>query len=245
MDPPALADVHLDLLYERDAEGCIVRCRNFEGAPPLVHLVRTSEGNSWLLSASIPEHRRREVHAALSAMPADIDDLEQRPPRIEALQGLLGDGGRELRVERGPAFVFPDGTSKASSRAAILLDPRDASTVAELAWVREVQPVEHPLAVVRNEGDEVVAVCHSARSTAAGAEAGVETAPAYRGRGLAGELVRTWAAAIRDEGRLPLYSTDWSNHASRAVARKLGLVMYGEDCRIDVRGRRTGATPAV
>jgi predicted GNAT family acetyltransferase len=104
--------------------------------------------------------------------------------------------------------------------------------VSELAWVRAVQPHEHPLAVSRKERGEVVAVCHSSRSTLVGAEAGVETAPAYRGRGLAGEVVLAWATAVRVEGRLPLYSTDWSNLASRAVARKLGLAMYGEDCRV-------------
>ena len=30
-------------------------------------------------------------------------------------------------------------------------------------------------------------------------------------------------------GGRPLYSTSWQNHASRAVARKLGLVCYAED----------------
>jgi hypothetical protein len=45
-------------------------------------------------------------------------------------------------------------------------------------------------------------------------------------------VVAAWANAIRAGGRIPLYGTAWSNASSRAVARKLGLVMYGEDFRL-------------
>ena len=102
----------------------------------------------------------------------------------------------------------------------------------ELAWIRDASAAEHPLAVIRNADGEVVAVCHSARLTPAAAEAGVETATAYRGRGFAGAVVLCWAQAVVAQGRLPLYSTNWTNHASRAVARKLGLTMFGEDFSI-------------
>jgi hypothetical protein len=224
-----LAELHLDLLYERDAEGWIARCRNYDGPAPLVHFVRTAEDNRWLLAASIRSHERVEVQAALEALPIGFDDPEQRPPDTRALQDVLG---REARVERGPAFAFPDVLSEPSRRAELLLDPHLTRTVPELAWVRAAKPHEQPLATARNDRGEVVAVCHSSRATAAGAEAGVETASDYRGGGLAGEVTLAWAAAVRAEGRTPLYSTDWSNLASRAVARKLGLVMYGEDCRL-------------
>ncbi len=105
-------------------------------------------------------------------------------------------------------------------------------TVPELAWIREASADEQPLSVARNSGGEVVAVCHSARSTRTAAEAGVETAADYRGRGLAGIVVLGWAAAVIAGGRIPIYSTQWTNQASRAVARKLGLIPFGEDCHI-------------
>jgi predicted GNAT family acetyltransferase len=101
--------------------------------------------------------------------------------------------------------------------------------VPELAWVREALESERPHVVARNEAGEVVSVCHSPRSTPRAAEAGVETASEYRGRGRAGAVTLGWAAAIRADGRIPLYSTQWTNTASRAVARRLGLVPYGED----------------
>src|SRR5262249_52517812 len=71
-----------------------------------------------------------------------------------------------------------------------------------------------------------VSVCFCARASASAAEAGVETAAPYRGRGLASRAVIAWASALRAEGRTPLYSTQWTNHASLAVCRKLELIPY-------------------
>jgi predicted GNAT family acetyltransferase len=61
------------------------------------------------------------------------------------------------------------------------------------------------------------------------AEAGVETDAAFRGLGFAARVTAAWALAIRASGRIPLYSTSWSNTASLAVARKLGLTQYATD----------------
>jgi predicted GNAT family acetyltransferase len=69
-----------------------------------------------------------------------------------------------------------------------------------------------------------VSICFSARVSESAAEAGVETAAEFRGRGLAGLVTSDWAAAIRSSGRTPIYSTSWNNSASLAVARKLGLI---------------------
>jgi len=63
-------------------------------------------------------------------------------------------------------------------------------------------------------------------------EAGVETAPPYRGRGHAAQVVAAWARAVLELGRVPLYSTSWQNEASRAVARKLSLIRFGDDLHI-------------
>ena len=65
--------------------------------------------------------------------------------------------------------------------------------------------------------------------SAAAAEAGVETAARFRGRGLAPQVTAAWALAIRASNRLPLYSTSWSNEPSLAVARKLGLKPCASD----------------
>jgi predicted GNAT family acetyltransferase len=77
-----------------------------------------------------------------------------------------------------------------------------------------------------------VAVCCSGRRTSMAHEAALETAPPYRGRGYAAQVVTAWAGVVRDMGRVPLYSTSWQNEASRAVARKLALIHFGSDLHI-------------
>jgi predicted GNAT family acetyltransferase len=64
------------------------------------------------------------------------------------------------------------------------------------------------------------------------AEAGVETREQYRGRGYGSIAVVAWAAAVRQGGRMPLYSAEWENIASRALASRIGLICYAEDVHL-------------
>jgi hypothetical protein len=42
-----------------------------------------------------------------------------------------------------------------------------------------------------------------------------------------------WARQVRALGLIPLYSTDWSNHASLAVGRKLKLAAFAADFSVE------------
>jgi hypothetical protein len=215
-----LADLHLDVLYERDPSGWLIGTRRTDRLP-LFHLVRTVEGNRLAVSHSVSGDERREFEDGLSREPvlANLVEMEAQAPFLPVPRADY----------RGPAFRFPEPLRPRSGSAELISDPRDERVVPDLSWVREVVPAEHPLAAARNAAGEIVAVCHSARASERGAEAGVETAAEYRGLGLAVEVILAWAAALMAEERTPLYSTKWSNQASRAVARKLGLIQYGED----------------
>lgn len=125
---------------------------------------------------------------------------------------------------RGPAYVLPELAPPADAvevRPGIALHPE----LAARGWMPAEQP---PYVGVVRDG-VVVAVCFSARSTAAAAEAGVETVESYRGQGLGTVAVARWAAAVQASNRLALYSTTWDNLASQRVAAHLGAREYGED----------------
>jgi predicted GNAT family acetyltransferase len=134
------------------------------------------------------------------------------------------DAGATVHQTAGPAFSFP----------AIVELPDDVVTIQDerlldhnfRGWVPgEIAAGRSPVVALIEDGHPV-SVCFSARSSEVAAEAGVETAEAFRGKGLAARVTTAWALAIRDSGRIPLYSTSWTNSASLAVARKLGLVAY-------------------
>ncbi|HLF79800.1 MAG TPA: GNAT family N-acetyltransferase [Dehalococcoidia bacterium] len=232
--PIELADVHLDLLYDRDEAGLLLRSRDPDVSAPLLHLLRTTEGNRWFLSAALSARERSKLVDALTAEPVirDLGEMENRPPVLEGVRPLLATDRSRLKEERGPAFWFGEALPEALGTAEILGESAHVRTVPELSWIRATTARERPLSVARNSAGEVVAVCHSARSTVSAAEAGVETARDYRGRDLAGAVVVEWARAVLAEGRLPIYSTQWTNEPSLAVARKLGLTMFGEDYQI-------------
>lgn len=74
------------------------------------------------------------------------------------------------------------------------------------------------------DGERVVAICHTpGPMTAASAECGVWTDPAFRGRGYAAAVTAAWAALLRPTGRELVYSCDETNASSRRVAERLGL----------------------
>ena len=154
------------------------------------------------------------------------------PDVLEGCRALLG--GERVAVSGGPSYLV---------RPPVRFDvPVRVLRSDEPAHVRLVRPLRPgnwapgeweslcdggegaPWAMIVEDG-QVAAICHTARLTPAGAEAGTWTSPLYRGRGYAAATTATWADLLPD---LQLfYSTSADNRSSRRVAERLGLRALG------------------
>lgn len=237
LDPsldPALPALHLDVLYETDDRGRLLRIRRSDRPVPLAHLLRSPLGNRWLIGAAVPDDTAARLDTAFADEPvAAGDEWEHHEPRcVEVVRALLDPFRRPDLEEpeyRGPAFAFPNDLVPLGDAEVYAPDGDTSLVSSDLSWIATASAEERPLVVVRDEQGVVVSVCHAARSTSDGAEAGLDTVPEARRRGHALAVTSRWAVEVRASGRRPLYSTAWTNEASRAVARRLGLVRYAED----------------
>jgi hypothetical protein len=232
---------HVEALYTHDAAGRILRVREHNGAPaPRFFLGRAAGGVVCRCRHDVADALRRALAASAAADPVDLAaEVASDGRAVDRARyvDLLARAAPVTKVWGGPAFRFPtelpDPSARGAAGAAVVLvtdEHVDVLRPVLPAWVPDVH-LSPPLMALVLDG-QAVAVCGSVRITARVHEAGVDTAAPFRGRGYAPRVVAAWARAVRALGAEPLYSTDWQNAASRAVARKLGLVPYGTDLSI-------------
>ena len=215
MSTPGL---HLRTLYRFDSAGRIVSTR--EPRPsigPSFTLVRGRSERVWAIGARVASDLAEELDA-LAVQESPLNDWQEPPRYAERYRALLGG-----ELSSGPALEFPDRVDAPDGVS--LID--DASLLQRhfRGWTPEEMPGRTPMAAILVDG-QAVSLCACARRTDEAAEASLETAEPFRGRGLAVRVTAAWAAAIQASQRTPLYSTSWENLASRAVARRLGLSIY-------------------
>lgn len=168
----------------------------------------------------VPKDLACRLDALAREEPA-IGDFESDPLHAGRYASLLGGS-----VESGPVFTFPQALP--SPLGIIAIDHVGQLERHFRGWTAEEIPERAPIRAVV-EDSHAVSVCFCARRSAWAAEAGVETAGQFRGRGLGPRVTAAWALAVRAAGLLPLYSTSWRNKSSLAVARKLDLNGCGSD----------------
>lgn len=243
-----LMELRVEALYTHDEAGRLVRVREHNGAPaPRFFLGRTAGGVVCRCRHDVEDALCRALGAAVTEDPVDFaaevasDGRAADPARYV---DLLVRAAPVAAVWGGPAFYFPteipDLATVTGDRppwgppwgAVALVTEVNVDVLRPLlpAWVPDVHR-SPPLMALVVDG-QAVAVCGSVRITARVHEAGVDTAAPFRGRGYAPRVVAAWARAVRALDAEPVYSTSWQNAASRAVARKLGLVLYGTDTNI-------------
>jgi len=196
-------DLHLRTLFILDEHGRIRSTREPRPAMgPIFTLVRGPSSCVWAMRADLASDLATELGRLAAAEPP-LHDPQCLPLHADAYMSLVGG-----QIASGPAFLFPDEMTPATG--VTIVDEVDLLKRHFSGWTADEVPERSRIVAVFESGYPV-SICFCARSSEAAAEAGVETAVAFRGRGFAPRVTAAWAAAIRDTGRIPLYSTTWSN----------------------------------
>jgi hypothetical protein len=214
--------LHLETSFVLDDAGRIASTREPQASPgPVFALVRSTMSCAWAVRSDVTEAVAIELNRFAQEEPP-MSDLRDPPLHADQYTSLIGD-----HVQSGPAFTFPQAIPQ--PLGVVLIEDEQLLECHFRGWVGgEIAAGRAPVMAIIKNGYPV-SVCFSARWSDVAVEAGVETATRFRGRGLAPRVTAAWALAVRASGRTPLYSADWSNVASLAVARKLGLEAYAAD----------------
>jgi hypothetical protein len=184
-------------------------------------LVRGASDVIWGVRKDLPEKIANEFDRLASEEPP-VTDFQAPPLHADAYLSLAGG-----QIVSGPAFAFPDEIARPTDIT--IIDRLDLLERYFRGWTAEEIPWCSPIVAIMDSGYPVSVCFCATRNSAPALEAGVETAAAFRGRGFAPRVTGAWACAIRASGKIPVYSTNWTNTGSLAVARKLGLIQYASD----------------
>ena len=234
VDELELMRLHVEALYVHDGLGRLCRVNQWNGGvPPRLFLGRTRSGHVLRFRTDVDAALVAELTRIWEAarQGPDASPGLQRPACAEALVHALAAHGPVERIWAGPAYAArADAPVRAGGTVEIDAGNADLLRGGLEAWLPDVPHQQPLLAVV--EHARAVALCASVRITDAAHEAGVETVPAARRRGHASRAVAAWITAVRALGATPLYSTDWDNASSRALAARLGLWQFGVDFHV-------------
>ncbi len=237
-DVEQLARWHVEALFHFDARGRMrfVREPGYVepdlDLAPRVFVHRAPTGTTWRVRDDLPDDLASAVDHLLRTeptLPRPPDETDV-PHTRDALLALLEQHAPVHDEHRGPTWWLPDPAHLPST--ATRVTEATAPSLLDLHFAaRRSSPAgwERGGVIASVEDGVAVALCFHARRTDHAAEAGVVTVEAYRGRGHARAAVAAWTRLVNASGRVALYSTDWTNHASRRVASALGAVPYGED----------------
>jgi hypothetical protein len=222
--------LHADTLFTHDPAGRMVRVNEPNGKiAPRWFIGRTIDGSVYRLRNDVEDDIARELLSVCCGEPLSEEFLVP-PYGADRYSAILAGSAPIQKQETGPTYSFPRSFPGANSAVPITSANADVLRPHLQDWLEDV--AVRPLMFACLHQGRAVSVCCSVRTTPCADEAGVETAPGYRGHGYAAQVVVAWATEVRGQGRIPLYSTSWGNAASQAIARKLGLRRYGATVHI-------------
>lgn len=239
-----LLEMEMSTLWTRDDRG---RLRGRE------HLVigTCADGHTLAIGSSVPDTLAEELQQTLAGDPTTSDPAAP-PASLQHCRELLQDALGDVELSSGPSYLIPPSVTYQPTPPLERSRPASIETVtgarphgwsvqegeelfgrALWALMNPTRPPSRPerellgpWAIVRSDS-RAVATCHTAAWSSRGAEVGVWTHPAFRGRGYAAALTAAWANLVAPSGRRLFYSTDAMNVSSQRVAARLDLRLVG------------------
>jgi hypothetical protein len=158
-----------------------------------------------------------------------VDLLSRDAPVPQKTSGSIYELPHRMRFKSAVELI--DGESQEGQRLeGHLSDHGMPYGLRELGF-RSASDLWRPWCIVRVH-DELVSVAFAARLSEIGAELGVATVKASRGRGYAAAAVAGWSRLSTLQSRKLFYSTEASNIASQRVIARLGLRHLGATLRL-------------
>lgn len=235
---PWLRKVQVATLFDLTETGRLLRVNSPDRSPaPRLWLGGSAAGNVLRLGAEVGERTAHEIEALAAGEPpmaaetgvpvhhdAYVELLSAEAPIQEVSRDLTYVFG-EL-VEYGhPAPAIRSGTPEGDAFVALTEADGMPEGLAQMGFA-DTGDLWPPWCVAL-DGGAAASIAITARLSAAGAEVGVATAPAIRGRGLATAVVAAWATHSGLSDRARFYSCAVSNASSQRVAQRLGLGFVG------------------
>jgi RimJ/RimL family protein N-acetyltransferase len=225
-----LLRLELETLWTVDDRGRLTATRDAVQRPaPLVAVAAGDGALVWACSSAVSDDVVEGVGEILDRTPVDEQDVVVGwvPEPATELLGLLASTTALDRAVRGPSYVLTAAPDAPGARDGVeLWSSTDTDVMRLVGLMPEAdRHLVEPWVVAIVDG-KVAAVCESARSAPAAAEAGVWTYEPYRRRGLATAVTAAWTALVGD--RTVFYSTAFDNLGSQGVARRLGLRPLGQ-----------------
>jgi hypothetical protein len=242
-DAFALLTTDTAAMFVTDDSGRMLRQNDPEhSAAPVMHFSGCETGNLFLLRSDISAPVAQQVAALVTREPP-FAELGARPLFIDRYRELLGlDAPLPERsfaqihhLPRGLSFehhatIVKQGTEEGDKLFAEL--KRHGLPAAWRAMgFADVSHFWNPWCMALVRGD-VAAIAFAARLGESGAEIGVATLPAYRGRKLAPAVTAGWSSLPQLGARALFYSTTRDNSASQRVIARLGLPLVGVSVRL-------------
>ena len=233
-----LLAIHVTTLFVLTDSGRIQQVNDpNRSVGPRLYLAGSKSGNVVRVRHDVGEGTERAISALVAEEPP-LGDPDSTPLHLDDYVELLASEAPVERCDLGLNWTFPDRPDY--KHPAVLVDSESLEgdrllarlteqgmpkALAELGFV-DIGEFWPPWCIALHD-DEIPSIAITARIGPTGAEVGVNTVPALRGRGFAAAATAGWASHPSLRGRALFYGTERTNFSSQRVTDRLGLRFIG------------------